>query len=70
MSNFIVLIEYTKDKRPVYINKSCITYFGLDEYHGYYKEDIVRAVHLLDGKKVIVYESPRQIYELLKENTK
>lgn len=66
MSNFIVLIEYTKDKRPVYINKSCITYYG------YYKEDedIVSAVHLLDGKKVIVYESPRQIYELLKENTK
>lgn len=54
--------------KPVYLNKNHIIRFGATEKHGYYREEVFSVIHLSSGDKILVYETPEQIYKLLKEN--
>lgn len=61
----LITLDLGLNGQLIYVNINSIAYFGKTEKHGYYVEEQYTELILNSGEKILVKETPEQIYNMI-----
>jgi len=61
----LITLRLGSNEELIYVNINSIAYFGKTEKHGYYVEKQYTVLVFNNGEKILVKETPEQIYNMI-----